>query len=285
MRYYVLLLLFIFSLLSRFYLLNTVPPLFDAQIQILRLSSAVLNILSIFLLYIYVKKTLNNTKIALLSAWVMATLPWVLEQGRIYSYASNSLFFLLLFLLFWISLNNLLARFILLISFFITLYFSYPNLWIFKTMPVLDHPIIFINNLFNLLSPDNLFFRNFTFWWGGVKEVGVMYILLFPFLIFGLLEIINHRRYKLLYPCLFILFLSVVSPSFPESREFYFITPFLALTVAFGIYKLFLKGIQPLFILIFTALITYEIIQFFHYYYIHYPQDIISNKSNIKDPF
>src|SRR3989344_2568595 len=263
MRYYVLLLLFIFSLLSRFYLLNTVPPLFDAQIQILRLSSAVLNILSIFLLYIYVKKTLNNTKIALLSAWVMATLPWVLEQGRIYSYASNSLFFLLLFLLFWISLNNLLARFILLISFFITLYFSYPNLWIFKTMPVLDHPIIFINNLFNLLSPDNLFFRNFTFWWGGVKEVGVMYILLFPFLIFGLLEIINHRRYKLLYPCLFILFLSV----------------------AFGIYKLFLKGIQPLFILIFTALITYEIIQFFHYYYIHYPQDIISNKSNIKDPF
>src|SRR3989344_3161850 len=141
MRYFILFLLFIFCFLSRFYLLNTVPPLFDMQLWILRQSGAILNIFSIFLLFLYAKKNLENTKIALISAWVMATLPWVLEQGRIYSQASNSLFFLLLFLLFWMSLNKLLARFILLISFLITLYLSYSSLWVFKSMPVLDHPI------------------------------------------------------------------------------------------------------------------------------------------------
>ncbi len=285
MRYSILLLVLIFSLLSRFYLINIVPPLYELHLSMFRLSSAILNIFSISLLYLYAKRYVNNTKIALLSIWVMATLPYVVEQGRIYSQVSNSLFLILLFPLLWRSFNNLLARFILLIIFVITLYYTYPSLWLFKSKIVLDNPIFFINNLFSLLSPEFLFFRNFTFWWGGVKEVGVMYILFIPFFIFGLIEVIIQRRFNILNPCLLILLISFTSPSFPEGREFYLITPFLSLIVSFGIYKLLSKSFSLIFILIFTALITYEIIQFFHYYFIHYPQDITSNQSNIKEPF
>lgn len=285
MQYYLLILLLIFSFFSRFYLLDKIPPSLASYVLALRLTTAVLSVASIFLLFLYSKRITKKPKIALFSAWIIAVLPWTIEQSRIYSQVSIALFLLLLFLLAFDLIKNIFLKLSVIILFCVLFYIAYPDFWLFKSKVFFDTHTGYLNNLFSLLSPEFLFFRNFTFYWGGVKEAGVMYLIFLPFLIIGLVESFIYKQFRLLIPILMILIISSSSPFFPESREFFLIIPFLSIIMGLGVYKLLSRKLSIILLLLFTTLIVYEMGQFFHYYYIHYPQDIISNKPNIKQPF
>lgn len=288
-RYLILFLITIYAIVSRFLFLDKIPPLVNSPL-LLRSFSASLSVGSVFIIYFLVKTYFKSQRIALLSALFFSILPWTIEQGRVVSPVNMSLFFLLVVILLTKWIKRPIFRLTLYLLIPLVLYFFYPQFWLFRVKDF-DLPFShFINNLFILISPDFLFFKNPTFWWGGVRETGIIYVAFLPFLILGIYELLKKKRYNIFIWMLFILLISATSPFFPESREFYFITPLLSVISATGIAKAYQAYlVKSLFwklilvsIFVFTA---YEFSQFFHYYMVHYPQAVESNILNIHELF
>lgn len=277
----------LYSAVLRFWRLGQIPPLIDQSFLLARYTSAFLSLASVFLLYYYSKVVFKNVRLALLSAFVFMIAPWVLEQGRIVSQPNNSLFFILIILLWARVVKQALIRILLYASIFLILYIIYPQFWLFKTNHFNVSLINVLNNIFILLSPEFFFFKNPTFWWGGVRDFGILYLAWLPFLLVGLNDVVVNKKQRILLWISIVLLISVTSPFFPESREFFIVTPFISLIVASGIYKFFSRNdllTRVLFFIVFVFMI-YEIVQYFHYYTIHYPQQILGNRGHINEPF
>jgi len=277
----------LYSFILRFWRLGQIPPLIDQSLFLARLTNAFLSLMSVFLLYYYSKVLFKNVRLALLSAYIFAIAPWVLEQGRIYSQANVALFILLAFLTVTIKLKSLYLKLFLSSIFYFLFSISYPQFWLFKMSQFELSLNNVLNNIFIILSPEFFFFKNPTFWWGGVRDFGILYLAWLPFLLVGLNDVFVIKKPRILLWIGIVLLISVASPFFPESREFFIITPFISLIVASGIYKFFSRNdllTRVLFFLVFVFMI-YEIIQYFHYYTIHYPQQILGNRGHINEPF
>ena len=143
-----------------------------------------------------------------------------------------------------------------------------------------------LNNLFILLSPDLLFYRNITFWWGGLREFGIMYLFFLPFIILGLLKAFPGKRF-LLFILLWILVFSAFSPAFPESREIFLAVPLWSVLTGTGLFysfqarNIYVKTVATGS----TLFLLYEYSQLIHYYFRHYPLIISGNLDKIHGAF
>lgn len=282
----ILLLILTFTAISRFFLVDKIPPLLSSSVVSLRLLSAAATITSTALIFFLVERYFQNTKIALLTAWVFCILPWTFEQGRINSAPNLALVLILCTLLLAQKFfSKFKYTFLLFIP--VLIFISYPQFWLFKFNEFEFSIHSLITNLYILTSFDFLFFRNVTFWWGGVREFGVMFLSFLPFHLIGIYQLVTNKEKKLLFIFGLITFIAALSPFFPESREFYFATPLISITVALGIYhfsiwkSIMIKSMIGLLFL----LMIYEYMQFMHFYFVHYPQQIKSNFSQIHEAF
>lgn len=279
-------LLLTFTAISRFFLIDKIPPNLNQVFLTGRILSGGASLVSAVMVFFLVKKYFEKPKIALLASWVFSILPWAFEQGRIIS-QSNLTLALVMSVLFIYQRVNFKNKKILLFLIPVIFFFFYPQFWIFRVDEFKFNFYSLIYNLFTLLSFDYLFFKNISFWWGGIKEFGVMFLSFLPFFLVGIYDIIRLVNLRFILFSLLITIVSAASQFFPETREFYFSTPILAIVVGLGIYRCFLQTkvvIRIFFVGIFLLMI-YELSQFYHFYFIHYPQEIISNFSQIHESF
>lgn len=282
----ILLVIIFYTAISRFFLIDKVPPILSPSIINLRILSAIANLVSTVLVFHLIKNYWKNTKVSFLSAWIFSVLPWVFEQGRINS-GPNLALGLILFILFLIQKSLTKLKFVLLTLIPIVVFLTYPQFWIFRVQEFKLSASSFVINLFILNSFDFLFFKNITFWWGGVREFGVMFLTFLPFFLLGIYQFIIRKEKKLLVLLGLIIVIAALSPFFPESREFYFVTPIISLTVALGFYRWSLEKHTVAKAILFglVLLIMYELSQFIHFYLVHYPQQVTSNFSQIHEAF
>lgn len=285
-RYVVFTLILAYLSVSRLFLIDKVPPLLNLQLLTLRSLSVIAGLISTIFLYKLVLYHFKNIKIALLTIWVFSVLPWTFEQGRIASNPNYALAMILFIFLIWKKTKKkLLPFFIFLIP--VMIYWSYPRFWLFNISefkPSLDSVF---TNIYVLTSFDFLFFRNITFWWGGIREFGIMLLGFAPFFLFGLYRLVISKETILLGFYGLLIIISALSPYFPESREFFLATPLISLIVALGfyqsaIYKSLIIRVIHVFIVL---LLIYEISQFTHFYFIHYPGQIMDNLPKIHEAF
>ncbi len=285
---FILALILLNAVLLRIYQLGSVPPLkFQADL-FPRFISFLIGIFSVYLIYFYVKKIKdNNIKLGLIGAYVFSLLPWTIEQNRIASQPTVALFMLIFTLLISFSSSNKKIKIGIFLPFSIILYFVYPQFWIFRHFNHLPGIKDIVRNIFILVSPDLLFFKNITFWWGGVRDYGILLLGFLPFFLVGFYRVIVSQKKEILLPFFLLLIISAVSPFFPESREYYLTLPFFTIFISVGIYniflnKYFLSSVLPVFLFLF---LIYDFAGFLHFYQIHYPQFIIGNLHNIHAPY
>lgn len=277
----------IYASIARFWMIDKFPPLIDPSILYARILSMLLSIGTVILLFFYTQRSFQNRKISLLSSYIFTVLPWTIEQGRIASQVNNALFIFFLLILSLKFFKNIFFKIVVYLAIPLTIFLAYPQFWIFKATNFPLKLQDYLNNISLLLSPDFLFFKNITFWWGGIREVGVLHLSLLPFFIFGVYKLVTRMSWEIISWIIGILLVSAASPFFPESREFFLATPFISLIVALGIYN-FVKQRNFLVMFFFLSLflfIVYDIANFFHYYTIHYPQQILTNVGKINEPF
>lgn len=282
---FLVLILFLATIL-RFFRLDTVPPLFHSSSFLPRLITAIVSIVNVYLTYRLSARYSDRTKVGLLSAFVMGILPWTLEESRIYSSVNIGLAILLtgiyirkIFRTRWQTMS--LAVVILAVFFLI-----YPNIWFLKNFQLISI-LSFRDNLFRLLSPQMWFFNNITFYHGGLREWGMVYISMLPLLILGLIKSYNRKNIFLYLVFLILSIISAMSPFFPESREFFLVTPLLSFFIGKGFCELVSekKVIYSLITFVLLLLIVYEISQLLHFYYNHYPLNVRESADKIYEPF
>lgn len=282
-----LLLVIVYASVSRLWFLNQIPPLLDIASYYPRLVSAIFGIATVAVIYFLSKLIYKNKRLALLTAWVFAVSPWSVEQGRVISQPTIALFCLLLISFLFLTVKNKIMRRGLLIITPLVLYLTYPQFWLFRFTQPLPKIADFLNNLFYLISPEFLFFKNTTFWLGGVRESGIFYLFFLPFLLLGIYKMVIRQKIYISVIFVLILLFSAASPYFPESREFYLAYPLLCLVVAIGInywWSVKSKISRLIFVFLFLFII-YDIASFFHYYTVHYPQQIQISRGQINEKF
>ncbi|MBM3283209.1 hypothetical protein FJY90_03055 [Candidatus Gottesmanbacteria bacterium] len=276
----------IYTAFSRFWSIDSIPPIINSTVA-LRVFSAISSIGSVIVILFYFKDLSKRSKIGLLSAWVYSVLPWTLEQGRIVSQPNIALFIFLLALFKVKKIIRISSRIALCFLFLLGLYIVYPQLWLFRTNQLIFPHLDYLRNICTLISADFLFFNNNTFWWGGIKESGVMFISFLPFFIIGIYKLIIQSEWKIFFWLGLIFLISFTSPYFPESREFFLAIPFICYFIAIGIDRFFRfqKNSERIIFLIMLLLIIYDLSQLSHYYFVHYPQQILSNTDKINVSF
>lgn len=277
----------LFGGVFRFWKLDEIPPILIKGYFQSRIITTFLSLITIIFIYLLVKKNFKSVKLSLLTAYIFSLMPWVSEQARIVSPVSNTLFLLLLLIIFFQTIKNTLVKLVSLLGVPLILYFSYPNFWVWRESIVKLKLFDFFYNLFFLTSYDFLFFKNTTFWWGGIKEFGILYLSFITVFLVGFYLLIVKKKWFILISGFLILVISALSPKLPESREFFFITPILSLMIALGIEWLLnrRKFLWRLMAIILFLFFIYESAQFYHYYFLHYPQDLRGNISKINEPY
>ena len=280
-------LILFYTALIRWWKIGHVPQLINQGEFQQRIIFSTFSLLTIYLIYIYAKNLLSP-KTALISAWVFSIMPWVQEQGRLNSIHNFTLFIFLISLIINNKYKNILPRSASWIIFIFFYYLVNSNSWLFHPLNYTLKISQYLNNIFYLISPYFLFFHNTSFWWGGIKEFGVMYISYIPFFLIGILGLIyTKKKLSVFYWMIILTLIGALNPQFPEGREIFLLVPFLILMISTGVMKLInIKGLIPrIFLSFMLFFMIYELSQFFHYYYVHYPQDISKNISNINVPF
>jgi hypothetical protein len=276
-------LLILLTAILRLWHLGLIPPLGSPDALSTRYVSVIASVLCTAFLILLVRKTAESRRIGSLTAWVYAIMPWALEQGRITSPVNVFVAVLIMFLYASISHpKKIFVSLILLIS-VLSIPFMIPSVWIFLNPHVSDVLSRFPGNVLYLLSPNLLFLSNTTFYWGGIREFGVLLPTMSPFLMLGFIKLAS-LRYRKFWLGIFTVFLfAAFSPFLPESREFYFAVPFLSFIVALGIDGLFIqKGkIGRIVGAAFLIFMLYEFGQVLHYMGVHYNQDVVGHLGEI----
>jgi len=278
-------LIIIQSAFLRLWKITSVPPQTENTVIILRILSAAAGILLTWIVFYLAKQFNLSRKTALLSAWAYSLSPWAIEQGRIFSSVNLSsavLFLSVIYLLRYLFKKNN-TKLILRLAPFV--FAVIPGIWYIKFKFLL--PIAHIlNNLFILISPNLLFYRNITFWWGGLSEFGINYVTFLPFFLIGLIKQFPGKKILMLFLA-WVLIFSAFSPDFPESRLFYLSGPLWSIligtgmTFSFRVQNKFLKTL----IICLSLFLIYEYGQLLHYYFRHYPISVSGNLDKIHGIF
>ena len=275
---------FIFSIvlviasLLRLPFLDTFPP-GGQNALFMRIPSAIAGVISIGLFMLIVKKRSNDNVFSYVSGLVLTFMPWHIEQSRVYSQAMLGLTVVLAGTVLYHVFQKRTWQIICIIITCVVFRFSCPSFWFFSGTQVLPTAYGFVNNLFKLVSVEFLFFKNDSFWWGGLRTVGAMLVSTLPFFIIGIYEaVLKNKRnvWKWMLFMLSIWFVAAANPQFPEEREFFFITPFLSLILGFGVKKVIEQFAYPkiwikALLSIYIIWLVYDHVVFIHWYTTHYP--------------
>lgn len=266
--------------------LELFPPVKDVQVLSSRYLTAFISLLVIFLVYKFSCKYFHSRKTGLVSSFVLSVLPWALEQNRIVSEVNTALFILLLLDVILRKLPKTHLKILTLTLAIPLFYIFYPQLWIFRNLTIISLSQATVNAL-SLFSPDMWFFHNITFYHGGLREWGFIYLTLIPFLAIGLYKSVINRK---IFPvCILIVFgiITSFSPFFPESREFYLAVPFIASIIGRGFTLMKLpSSLLGRFITIMVVMIlSYEMSELLHFYFVHYPLQVNESLDKINIPY
>ncbi|KKR34305.1 MAG: hypothetical protein UT63_C0003G0021 [Candidatus Gottesmanbacteria bacterium GW2011_GWC2_39_8] len=239
-----------------------------------RILSGLLMISSGILVYFSTLGLWKNRTVSLLSVFWFYFSPVILTYGRLLSPIPSGIFLIVFLFFSFIYFENKLFKALSFIIFIILLKIIYPSFYLFNSFFDYKHYSV---NFFKLISGQFLFFTNDTFWWGGAREYGILFLAVLPFLIFGLYDLLVIKGQKLKLPLYFIfsiLILSAGSPHLPESQEFLLAIPFFAMILGKGAHLFFSSHFSTILkyaiILSFAGFFTYQLIDFTHYYFIHY---------------
>lgn len=248
----------------------------------LRLPVALSGIVSVFLFIYCVQKYFQNVKLALIAGLVLTLLPWHIEQSRVISGSMIGLTFILGAISVSLSFPSKRVLATTLVLSPLILYLVYPDFWPYQgKLPDLSLTF-FLANIFKLISVEYLFYRNDSFWLGGLRDRGVLLSSCLPLFGLGIYQTLKKLRrihLRLILPFIAVLFIAAANPMFPEQKEYFLISPYLALIVAFGVLymidhfissNMFIKAI----LIIYIIFLLYDHLLFYHYYTVHYAQRI-----------
>ena len=304
---------------------------FNLDHSSVRLPSAIMGTLQVFLLFFFTKeifkKTSPNqaTKIASLSALFLAISPWNVFYSRLVSPENLSLTFFLAALYFLIrGQSNIISSIFLTISMFswdgslvltplliITYFLLVPESKTKKRFIVLliaieaicliftkQFDIVFKNtllagadqlnlpkkiltNFLDYFSADFLFFKGdyrIKFW---LRDLGIIYLFFLPFLIAGILSIFQERgkitKFFLLWP-VFCFAYAALGVNMRDVQKSLWASIPLQTIMATGFLTVFQKikkSPNKILKILFSSFIFacfYNILLFFHFYLVHFPQ-------------
>lgn len=279
--------LVVIAALIRFVGLGAFPP-GNQNSFLFRFITALCATASVLFLYFIVKKRTTQRYLPFATAITFALMPWHIEQSRIYS---PTLITLTLFLgvkasLDYFNIKNKVLSIGACSAPLILNILLFPQASIFKQITPVA-PLTFLQNISVLVSYDFLFFKNESFWEGGLRSYGVF--LPFTFIVFtiGLFELIRRVNKKHIpHAIIFIVcvVLSALNIYFPEGNIYFFATPFFALVGGYGILSLYNawqdKNIfKRIGIGLYILLVIYEHIVFMHFYAMHYSQRVVHEAS------
>lgn len=286
-RSFLLVCLFLYTVISRFWHIGTVPAVASGAVLFGRYGTGFASCLTLLSLYCFVRWYSRSTRTALLAVWVFAVSPWAVEQGRIFS--PLQIFTPILLLLIWTAqlIRFKLLRIMRYVSIAVATVAFYWVVWEFQKDTGIASFSSAFSNLFALFSPSMLFVSNTTFWWGGVREFGMLFLSFAPFFVLGLLDLISKKQWMVLgYVVLFGMIASI-APQFPEGRQFYPALPFLSYITAAGLRHLHVRSqtVSLILLCMFLMIWVYEDIQFWHFYATHYSQQVREATDKIVVPF
>ncbi len=279
---YSYILISLLAFILRFWKLGVVPPS-DGDILYLRILTAFVASITIPSLMVLIKNTYSNKSLAMLSGFWLAINPWHIEQSRIYSVYVPILFTLIIIANIWQKFKSNWSKVIIIIS---VLAVSLIFLAAGSIKLNIDLSAIkILQNLFELLSFEFLFYKNDSFWSGGIREFGVMLPETIPIFLVGIFTLFSKFKKNISMICLILLFafISSFQKSFPESRIFFLSLPVFMFILALGSMKLFRhlftrNILIRMSIFAYLLVLIYGISQFMHYYYVHYNLRIYQEK-------
>lgn len=266
--------------LIRFPLLNTFPPIGIPGI-LPRIITALLSIVSIFLLIKIINIDSKNERLGLVTGSVMALMPWHIEQSRIYSSPMIMLVSLLLTYL-GILHKSILVKICAIGLCGISVYLFFMPTWGGSWNEVSFDIREILKNIFHLFSVQFWFIQNDSSWIGGIRERGVMLFSMLPVFIFGLVISIRTIQLKHLYFILSmigVILVSALNPFFPEGQLMFLLVPMAAVIFAIGIDKIFsfltkINILTKVIIILYLLFVTYDYLVYYHFYTHHYTQRI-----------
>ncbi len=269
------------NIVIRFSYLGIIPPGGHNALW-LRLPSAIAGALSIIVFTLLILRISQNRLLALSSSLILALMPWHIEQSRISSPAMLGLLILLTGAFMWTVARCKKCKFILAIVISFAFYKAYPSFWIFSGNWKFPNAYEYLFNVYKLISVEFLFFKNDSFWLGGLRTMGALLPSTLPLLLIGLYHVVvtfNYKKVIWLLLGIVIWLIAAANPLFPEGQEFFLITPFLAVIGGWGIIKSFewFKSkslIKKVIFTFFVGVLIYDHLLFFHFYTVHYAQRI-----------
>ncbi|KKS42159.1 MAG: hypothetical protein UV61_C0002G0142 [Candidatus Gottesmanbacteria bacterium GW2011_GWB1_43_11] len=284
--------IFLFSAISRLLFLGVIPPGVNSAFW-LRLPSAIGGMISIITLMLVLYKLTAKPVLAEVAGLMLGFMPWHIEQSRVISQAMLGMTILLIGVLGAVTSKSKMTRWTIVILCGVGFYLTYPSIWMRSLPMILPNLEKVLSNLSKLISVEFLFYNNDSFWWGGLRTMGAMLPTVLPFYVVGLLAVIRNiqAKYWFYYTGFGVIWLiAATNPRFPEGREFFLISPYLAFVLALGVIKVFehiksSKMISRVFILIYLIFAVYEQIWFLHMYTTHYAQRVKNEIPNSQFSF
>lgn len=291
MTVFLIALITLFNGILHYFKLGAIPDFPHSFLLTGLMISSAISVFSSFLVYLIAKLHFQNTRISLLSFFVFSVFPWVFELGRNGSYPTVMLF-LILILVFFLSFpdkmhksrvaGNLAVPVLFIIGVSGILFLLKKPEWVFSYAPRSYTFTGVFSNIYHLISPDFLFFRNDSFWNGGNKDWGILLLSFAPFLFMGIIDVFRKKSFVMSLWFVTGLSLAVLNPHFPESFEFYIVVPILVLAVARGLY--FFCSRKKWMISLFVLFFVFEYAVYLHTYLVHYPQNTRDYFQNISKP-
>lgn len=278
-------LIIVYAAFLRFWQIGQIPPLANPSNITGRYVIGLIGIALVMLVFLLSSQFIKSKKVALIASWIYASIPWTIERSRISSQIQMIEFLLLLFLLLFLATKRIIFKIIsMAIIFSLLTYVVFTQQWIVFANQQNIPMSRYIGNIFASFSPTLIFFQSNIIWYSQMKEFGLLYSLVLPFFFLGLLTSIRQNKSIILFLSIFLIFASF-NPFYPQSPELFFTLPFLSLISAVGISKYYQKSNSFLRFILFLVLVLliYEISQFLHFYTVHYPQQILSNFSQIHE--
>lgn len=268
----------------RFWHLDIIPYT-NPAIHFSRILSAISGSLTVPVFVYLFYKYFKIRKLSLIAGWWLSIIPWHVEQSRISSiYPIFLIIFLGLTLLISSSFSKLKPIFAL--GLFIIAVLVLKPFWFqYQSFSAIPSGYIILNNFFRQLSFDFLFFRNESFWSGGLRSFGAMLPESIPVFLLGFYLFFKKTCLVSLSLTLILglTIISAVNPKFPETRELFLGIPVLIIILALGTDNVFNRLshnlVKKIFAVIYFLILIYGLLQFFHYYFIHYTARVVNEKS------
>lgn len=270
-----MILIIVLAFIVRFAFLGSIPPMV-VEVFPARIVSAFSGFFAVVLIYFLTKKSFKSKELALFTSLSLSLLPISIVENRIVSWVSVAVFLIIVSYFFIIDKSPIKKVFGFLLFIIFLFYINKEILLINRLQTKFDFNLL-LNNFFDALSFNKIFFTNDSYWSGGIRRYGMIYPEIIPIFLVGVFELLNKKRFDLILFGLSVLLIVSLSPTYPEAREIGLLAPIIAIILGFGglkVFNYFKRNTKNILVVIsglaYIIVLLYGIINFFHYYLIHY---------------